>query len=253
MPNFKAIGISAVKFVKHNAPTILTVTAVFGVVATAFTSSKASVNAYKVVKDEEQKKKRVLTKKEIVKATWKFYIPTAVVGTVTVGSIIGSHSIHLKRTAAIASMYTIADTALKEYKQKVVETIGERKEQKIADQITQEHIDASPISKGTVIHTGKGDTLMYESVTGRYFYSDLETVRKIANDLVHGAQMGWGYISLNAFCQEIGLPRVLIGDELGWDNMDAVLDIDTSTMLAENGKPCVVLGYKNLPWHGFRE
>lgn len=252
MPTLKTLFTTAVTATKKHAPTILTATAVIGTAITASLSFRAGLKASHVLHEAQLKSKTPLTKKEKLKDTWKLIVPPAIVGGATAACIIGSHSLQLRKTAAIASMYTIAETTLKEYKEKVIETIGERKEQKIVDQITQEHIDANPVSKNIITHTGKGDTLCYESVTGRYFKSDIETIRKMQNDMVYASLMRWGYISLNQWCNAIGLTDVAIGDDIGWDN-DNVLDVAYSTMMAENNQPCVVLNYRNLPNGDFRQ
>lgn len=54
---------------------------------------------------------------------------------------------HAKRTAALATAYKLSETALTEYKEKVVETIGEKKEQLVRDKIDKDHIDKDPVSK----------------------------------------------------------------------------------------------------------
>jgi len=48
-------------------------------------------------------------------------------GAATIMCVVGSNSINARRVAALASLYSITETALDEYKAKVVETIGETK------------------------------------------------------------------------------------------------------------------------------
>ena len=80
----------------------------------------------------------MLKKKEIVKLTWECYIPTAAVGLSTIACIIGAHNIHLRRNAALASLYSLTESAFKEYQSKVVETIGKNKELKVRDDVVSD-------------------------------------------------------------------------------------------------------------------
>lgn len=74
---------------------------------------------------------------------------------------------------------------MKLYQEKVVETIGEKKEQQIRDEVAKEQVAKNPVSKNEVIITGGGETLCYDSLSGRYFKSDIEKLRKAVNELNH--------------------------------------------------------------------
>jgi hypothetical protein len=87
---------------------------------------------------------------------------------------------------------------------------------------------------------------MYDSMSGRYFYSDLETVRRIVNDF-NKEILSSGLMTLNEFYDELGLPHVKIGEIIGWGTDFEFLDIEYRTMIADNGEPCIVLDYKVEP------
>lgn len=65
----------------------------------------------------------------------------------------------------------------------MIETIGEKKEQTVRDAIAKEHIEKDPVENKEVIVLGRGSTLCYDSVSGRYFKSDMETIKKAENEL----------------------------------------------------------------------
>lgn len=77
---------------------------------------------------------------EVVKTTWKCYIPAAISGVASIACLLGSHSVHAKRNAALATAYKLSETALNEYREKVVEEIGEEKEKVIRDKVSQKHL-----------------------------------------------------------------------------------------------------------------
>ena len=147
-----------------NSPTILTGLGVAGIISTTIMAVKATPKALTLIDDEYYNRYDAsgtsldfaqyvtdvdnnLTKKEILKLTWKEYIPTAVMGTVTVACFLGANNINLRRNAALASVYSITEATLKEYQAKVVDTIGAPKEQKIKDEINQDNINRNPVSK----------------------------------------------------------------------------------------------------------
>lgn len=124
-----------------------------------------------------------LTPLETIKVAWKPYIPAAITGAVAVACIIGSNSINSKRNAAIATAYKISEAALNDYKAKVVESIGEKKEQIIQEKVAQDKIDSNPPTNTTVIMAGNGDQLFYDGVSGRYFNSTIEKVDAAINTI----------------------------------------------------------------------
>ena len=64
-----------------------------------------------------------LTPAEVVKITWKCYIPAAVTGIAATACVIGANSVHASRNAALATAYHLSSAALTEYKDKVVENL----------------------------------------------------------------------------------------------------------------------------------
>jgi hypothetical protein len=238
------------KRITENSPTILASTAVAGVVGTAVLAAKGGMKAAPVLEERYQETRlSEFNKREqfidSVKTVWKFYIPAAISGGATIAAIVSGNHISARRNAALLSLYTISETAFQQYKDKVVETIGDRKEQKVRDEIAQEQVAANPASNGQVFITGKGVNPCYESWTGRYFESDMESLRRAENSL-NKLILDNMYASLNDFFELIGLPRTSYGEEVGW-NLDHLMEIAYSSVLAEDGTPCISIGYKILP------
>lgn len=105
-------------------------------------------------------------KVEKLKVVLPVYVPTIVTATATVACIIGSHTISSKRTAALASLYSVSEMAMKEYQKKVIDTIGEKKEQKVRDEIDKDLVERTPITKQIVL-TGTGDHIIFDAYSGR--------------------------------------------------------------------------------------
>ena len=266
--------------ISRNSPVILTVMAVTGVVSTTIFAIGATPKAMTILDDKlysdyvhERERTAQLnnvtftewlligtqksvcswndkiskfTPLEIAELVWKCYIPTVISASITIGSMIGVNSIHTRRNAAIASLYSLTETALKEYQGKVIETIGKNKELKIRDDISADHISSNPVSPAQVILTGKGDSLFYDTVSGRYFKTDIEKLRRIShqinNDLVNEH-----FISLNNFYNELGLTSIALGDDIGWTLGGGALIIQFSAHLTEDEVACIALNYDVRP------
>lgn len=241
----KEIMKSVIKKLLKESPVILTTIGVGGVVSTAYLAAIATPKALNQIDDTRLYYNRDLTKQEIIKLIWKYYLPPVASGVMTIVCIIGANSINTKRQLALASAYGLLEAGLKEYQEKIVERIGKNKELAIRDEISQDRLNKDPVSDTQVILTGKGETLMYDSLSGRYFKSDIETIRKAVNDFNHELFTEM-YKPLNDFYHSIFLMDTELGKQIGW-NTDKLLDIHFSAKIATNGIPCIVLEYKPLP------
>lgn len=194
--------------------------------------------------------KNGLPSAQVVKTVWKCYIPAAISGAASIACLLGSHSVNAKRNAALATAYKLSETALNEYREKVVEEIGEDKEKVIRDKVSQKHLDEKPVSKNEVIITGTGKQLCYDGISGRYFESDIQTIRAAVNK-INETMVYEMYAALNDFYNEIGLSNTDMGDELGWNLDDGLLEISYGAMVADDGRPCITLDYHIAPRYDF--
>jgi hypothetical protein len=238
-----------------NSPTILTGMSVAGLVTTLVMGSQASIKAYQLVKEEEVTDSgyRIdLEPFDIVKLTWKCYIPTAIAGTFTIACIISANSINLKRNAALAGLYSLADTSLKEYQAKVVETIGKNKEREIRDAVYKDEIDRNPVNDCEVIQTGRGNFLCYDALSGRYFRSDIEQIRQSINN-VNRSMLSDMFIPLNDVYYALDLKGTKMGDLIGWHVDDGLIEPEFSSQLTETGEPCLVMDFNSEPRYAYND
>jgi hypothetical protein len=245
-----------------NSPTILTGASVAGLVTSTILAIKATPKALSLIDNYLYSKLGAdmyekygfdiaarfskLSTREILRITWKCYIPTGAVALASIACIIGANTISLRRNAALAGMYTITETLFKEYQNKVTETIGRNKELKIRDEISADRIKANPPSSNEIVFTGKGDVLCYDSLSGRYFRSDIEKIRRVINELNHNLMTDM-FVTLNELYYGLGLSEIQLGNDLGWDIDKGLIEVDFSAQLTEGGEPCLVLNYKVFP------
>lgn len=252
-PNLAKFLRSTQALLSKHSPEILTGIGIAGMVSTTILAVKATPKALKRIEAEKQELQTdKLTPVETVKAAWKFYIPAAVTGTASIACLIGASSVNARRNAALATAYKLSETALTEYRDKVVETIGEKKERTVREKIDKDHLDQNPVNMNKVIVTGKGQTLCYDHISGRYFYSDIDLIKRAINELNRQITINM-YMSLNEFYDELNLEHIGIGYDLGWNIDDGMIDPEFSSHLTGDNQPCVVLGYSVPPKHGYSD
>lgn len=246
--NLATIAKDIRKFASKRSPEILTGIGIAGMITTTILAVRATPKALELIEEQkEEESVDELSSFEVVKVAWKPYIPAIITCVASTACLIGASSVNTKRNAALATAYKLSETALSEYRDKVVETIGEKKERIVRDKVAEERVKKNPVSKNEVIITGNGKTLCFDPISGRYFMCSIETIKKAENTLnkqmLHDIS---GYVSLNEFYDELGLDHTSVGNDLGW-NTNQLIDIDFSSQLNDNGEPSVVLDYLVAP------
>lgn len=246
--NLTAAAKSIKGVLERHAPEILTGIGVAGMVTSTVLAVKATPKACLLIndrKDELEVEKLPVT--ELVKTTWKCYIPAVVTCGASIACLVGASSVNFKRNAALATAYKLSEAALSEYKDAVIETIGEKKEQSVRDKVAEERLKKNPVSKSEVIVTGNGTTLCYDPVGNSYFKSNIQQIESAKNKL-NARMLSENYVSLNDFYDELGIGPTKLGDDLGWDiYKDGLVEIAFSSRLAEDGTPCLVMDYSVAP------
>lgn len=260
----KAIFTDLGKAARKHSPEILTGIGIAGMLSTTVLAVRATPKALMLIEEKKREKKFAaikdggdsdLTKLEIVKTAWKPYIPAVITGAASIACLVGASSVNARRNAALAAAYALSETTLADYKEKVVETIGEKKAQEVKDAIAKDKIENDPVTRKEIIATDKGETLCYDALSGRYFKSDIEYIRRAVNNLNERLLFDI-HISLNEYYDEIGLEEIFpMGENLGWtvdpDSANkGLIELDFSSQLAE-GTPCLVAGFSNAPRYDY--
>lgn len=255
--------------VKRYSPEILIGVGITGMISTTVLAVRATPKALKLIEDEKRRQNYALLEeakesgsdicnqitklpvKDVVKTTWTCYIPSVALGTASVLCLVGASSAHLRRNAALATAYALSESAFKEYQEKVIEEVGEKKERAVRDSIAKDSIEKNPVTNREVIITGKGTTLCFDRYSSRYFESDIELLRRAENEL-NRRMRDEMYVSLNEFYYEIGLDGTKLGDDLGWNIETGYIDLDFSSQLAKDGRPALVVDYHIEPRYEFQ-
>lgn len=236
---------------KHS-PEILTGIGIAGLITTTVLAVRATPKALLMIEEKKiEEDVDKLKPVEVVRTTWTCYIPATVTGALSIACLVGASSVSLKRNTALATAYSLSESALKTYQEKVIETIGEKKEKEIRDEIAKGQLKKDPLVNKEVIVTGKGETLCYDTISGRYFKCDIEKIRRV-EAMLNKELYSSMYVSLNDFYYEIGLRSTELGDELGWNTDMGPINFDFSSQLAEDDTPCLVINYHIAPRYDYR-
>lgn len=267
-PNMTNIVKTARAFTTKHSPEILTGIGIAGMITTTVLAVRATPKALELIESEKRKQNRKLLEEakkagndicnqvtklsyiEMVKVAWKPYISAVATGSISILCLVGASSVNTRRNAALATAYQLSTTALADYKEKVIETIGEKKEQTIRDKVAEKKVEETPATKSEIIITEKGNTLCFDSFSSRYFKSDIEAIRRAENNL-NKQLLAHDYISLNDYFAEVGLRHTELGYQLGWRVDKGLIELYFSSQLADDGTPCVVVNFENPPEYGY--
>ena len=251
---------------KNSSPTILTFFGAGGVIGTTVLAIRATPKAINII-EQKQAEKSIslghgsesisgeLTKVEIIKETWKCYIPTAIAGASTIACIFGANILNKQQQASIATLYGMVDQSYKKYRQAAKEVYGEDADEKIRAQVAK---DAFVSCDGMFVYNPEDDrasdrVLFYDSFSNRYFES---TVAGVLNAAYH-MNRNWalrGELPINEFYTFLGLDPINGGDDIGWSYEYMTdgymwLDFDISktkvedSEMFEDGLECYILDY----------
>lgn len=223
---------------QKEAPNILTALAVvteIGAIGLAIVSTR---------KNDAELKECETTKEKVI-TTAKNYAGVAGMLAVSVTCNVCSRRESAKREAVIAAAYKLSEETFKTYREKVKEISGEEGDRNVRSRIAQDKINSNPPTDENVTYTGDGNTLFYDALSGRYFRSDIQTVRGYENDL-HREVLESTYVTVNDWYYMIGLDDIEFGKDNGWD-FSHPMHLIFGSKLTPNKEPCVILDYAELP------
>lgn len=243
--DIKKIRNNVVNAISDKSPEILIGFGLAGMLTSTVLAVKATPKALDILEQED----RELSKVDKVKLTWKCYAPAAIGYCASAACIIGANSVNSKRNAVLAGAYKISEAALLEYRDKVTEVLGEEKEKEIRDSIAEDRVRKTE-RKGEVIVAGKGDTLCYDMHSGRYFKSNMDEIKRKLNEINYKLMQD-NILSVNDFYDQIGLDPINTGYDFGWLVDDGLIQLYFTSILTEDGQPCLAVHFDNMPRIGY--
>ena len=245
-------GKAGLKIKKHNHE-ILIVAGIVGTVASTIMACKATTKlsgileeskkdienihkceadetlAEKYSKDDAKKDLAIVYAQTGIKLA-KLYAPSAVLGVLSITSIVASHNILKKRNVALAAAYTTVDKAFKEYRNRVIERFGNEvdkelryniKSKKFEDVVVDSENGKEKKVKATVNVASPTENdysrffdetcLNYEN-NNDYNLMYLRSQQALANDRLKAD----GFLFLSDVYDALGIKRTKMSQTVGW-------------------------------------
>lgn len=247
--NTSALLNKAGRYLKKESPLILTCASVAGVIATAVMAARATPKAanlcYEVWDASEEDYEP--TTLDYVKVAWKEYIPTAIVGSVTITCIISANVLNQRQQAALTSAYILLERSYKSYREKMTELYGEESDRKVRAAIAKDHYEPiEPSSDDDLL-------LFYEENYGKYFHRKMTEVMDAEYHLNRKFALE-GEASINDFLDLLGLEKIDGGDLFGWSqevSFDfynyAWIDFEHELITMDDGMECYIISLPKSP------
>lgn len=248
--NFSSLLKATTKFATEHGPEILTGLSVAGTINTAVLASVATIKAVRVIDEHEinteyleDPKERWMERGRI---SWKLYVPTIISGTATVAMIVCSNRLSVKRQAAVASALATTQQYMQRYRETVEKVLDEEKINEVNEQFVEETRHHNPIPKADLIHNAGGDELFLDTISGRWFRSDMTSVREAVVSANEQIINDTGYTTLNDLYDMLNLPTTAQGDYLGWTT-DHKIIVNYVPVISPDGRSGISLEYRSFP------
>lgn len=236
----------------RNAPEILTGTAIVSLGVTIILVANESIKVNdslnktktKLEKEDDENKRKEIKidcAKEIAKICW----PGAMSAVITGGCIIFSNRISTGKQKKLATMAGMAQASLLDCKSNVRNLLNDKQTEEFDCECAKEQLDAAEY----VTHTGLGEDLCCESITGQVFYCDIDYILRRWHSMDDQMRMG-DDVALNDWLYELNLEKSVIGDDhvwrydldRGWDTVGIV-----KRSILYKGRPCFYICYDRPP------
>lgn len=237
---------------------VVTGLGITGFIASAGLTGWATYMSVRKVESKTIELGRPLTKKEVFKNCWKFYIPSVLIGTTSAGCLIGASVNSAKVNASLAEAYATSQASLIAMRQQVAEAVGEKKAAMIQQELIADKMASvpSPVSQAFIM-TGTEPTLFFDEYSKRYFKSTMEKVKRAELEIDRrlmdeiGVPLNEWYFTLNAK----GLDPLPAGAGTNYGfvchGIKHTMDIRYGTKLVDDeSQACITLSYdvEYLDW-----
>ena len=192
---------------KDHSGTLCAIGAIVGVAVTAYLSGKAAVKTYTELDPDTDKKLKV-------KVYTKNYLKVAVSFAATIGLIIGSDRIHVRKEMAIAGIAALWKEKYADLHKEVANKYGEDAARELDEQIAKNHMRDNPYV-GRQPNTDKGEKLVYEPYTDQYFITTDDEIREVYYLANKQFQKDFE-LPLNFIIRKFGGDTTKIDDKFGW-------------------------------------
>lgn len=254
----KGVNVCGGTIIKH-APEILTVVGIVSWGGAVVSAVKGTLKCQELLEaKKEELGKEELSAKETAPIIAKCAVPTVLLAVGGTACLVESLSIEQKGLAALTATIAEANQLHKEYKAATVETVGEKKAEKIQeladDKKAVRHLTANDI---LIANSGEG-VLCMEALTGQFFRINLNKLKELALNLRRDQMNSFDQsVTYAGWLSDLGLMIPEARSEDYWDanNDYDFVEVDLSKVrrlhsqynVGEEGTPYIVVDYNVYP------
>ena len=247
------------KGVSDASPTILSVLAIGGLVATVISAFRSAPKVEKRVKEAKEER---MTKVEMVLHVAPALVQTIGLATGTALCIAGSDALNLQNQAKLLGAYTLLNTSYKKYRGKVREIWDSETfdaDKKIMSEIAKDRIEENPPAIEEIDEEEKEDEkpLWYDIYGDRYFHATEQEVLTAEYHINRNFALK-NAVTLNEFYEFLGLEKIDYGETVGWGlsvGFDTYgycwIDFKHSLVTMDDGLECRIIYYPFEPTADF--
>ena len=247
-------GTKLLTFCSENSQTILSVIELTSAGLAVFSAVEETIDITRAIDAEndyrEARGMDPMSGGEIARIAVPHYIPTTVFLGITVGSCCLKNKITNEKLAGLAALYSLERSNNLEYRKKVKEQLGERKEQKIREAINADRAAAVDTRTTVIYNTGNGNQLVSikYSTTGP-FHSSKPKIEAAINRF-NASMIGGIYTrTYQELLTEFDIPPDMIPDlayGCGWNSEHLVEPIFDAKLTAD-GVPMLIVDFLDPP------
>lgn len=193
--------------------------------------------------------------------TWKYLVAPAALEVGSTVCLVSAAKGHVKQVAGLSTALSMSEAALREYKGKVEEKLGEKTTKEIEHDIAQDKVNKSKAVDDEPFLEGEGPEVFYDMFLDRYFLSSTDKINKAASDLrnaMYAAELSKSsrkgmLLSLNKFYEKLGLSTCEAGSRNYICNYDTIgspepFDVSYQSCFRRDGvKTCRAISYPVVP------
>ena len=176
---------------------------------------------------------------EVVKASWRRFVPAFISGSVTIGMIIFAHGIDRRAVMAASGAAVAASKMYSDYRDANIKVNGIDAHRKVIDELNLEKADNGGITSESFgwlynLNAGASDEglrIFYDSVTKQYFKSTLSKVIEAEYHINRDLNLcGGGLALVERWCELLGIHCPDDIKHLGWCVIDDFNWLDFSNL-----------------------
>lgn len=176
---------------------------------------------------------------EVVKASWRRFVPAFISGSVTIGMIIFAHGIDRKAVMAASGAAVAASKMYTDYRDANIKVNGIEAHRKVIDELNLQKADNGGITSETFgwlydLNAGASDEdlrIFYDSITKQYFKSTLSKVIEAEYHINRDLNLcGGGLALVERWCELLGIHCPDNIKHLGWCVIDDFNWLDFSNL-----------------------